>query len=85
MAFSRDTDEKVYVQHLLKNNSKSVYDVINNNGHVYVCGDAKHMARDVQEALTSIIEGEGGKTRQQAQDFVKNLQKRGKYSLDVWS
>jgi len=85
VAFSRDSSEKVYVQHLLKNNSQSVWDVIGNNGHLYVCGDAKHMARDVQEALTCIIEEKGGKTRQQAQDFVKNLQKRGKYSLDVWS
>jgi len=84
LAFSRDGAEKVYVQHQLKTNKATVWDVINNNGHIYVCGDAKYMARDVQDTIVAIVEEFGGKTHQQAQDFVKKMMSKGRYSCDVW-
>lgn len=85
VAFSRDSDKKVYVQHLLAENKQSVWDVISNNGHLYVCGDAKYMARDVQNTIIKIVEELGEKTNAQAQEFVKRMMSKGRYSLDVWS
>lgn len=85
VAFSRDQKEKVYVQDLLKQNKQSVWAVISRQGHIYVCGDARHMARDVQDTIISIVEECDGKTNQQASDFVKGLMNKGRYSADVWS
>nr|CAB3265046.1 NADPH--cytochrome P450 reductase [Phallusia mammillata] len=85
LAFSRDSEKKVYVQNLIENNKQSVWDVIDNHGHIYVCGDARHMARDVHDAIVDIVCECGGKTHQQAVDFVKALMNKGRYSADVWS
>lgn len=87
VAFSRDQGAKVYVQHLMRQeeNSREIWEVLEAGGHFYVCGDAKHMARDVMSALEDIVENFGGKTRQEAQDYIKKLSNKGRYSADVWS
>ncbi|KAM7413157.1 hypothetical protein PAMA_020506 [Pampus argenteus] len=86
VAFSRDQEEKVYVQHLLKNNKEKIWQQINSdNAHIYVCGDAKNMAKDVQTAFHEIAEELGGMTRTQATDYIKKLMTKGRYSQDVWS
>uniref|UniRef100_H2YK30 NADPH--hemoprotein reductase n=1 Tax=Ciona savignyi TaxID=51511 RepID=H2YK30_CIOSA len=85
LAFSRDGEKKVYVQHLIAENRDSLWKVIEGHGHIYVCGDARHMARDVHDAIVSIVEEKAGKTHQQAVDFVKGLMNKGRYSADVWS
>jgi len=55
-AFSRDTEQKVYVQHKMFENSKELYQWLQNGAYLYVCGDKEHMAKNVHEALIFIIE-----------------------------
>uniref|UniRef100_A0A671MBY8 NADPH--hemoprotein reductase n=1 Tax=Sinocyclocheilus anshuiensis TaxID=1608454 RepID=A0A671MBY8_9TELE len=86
VAFSRDQAEKVYVQHLLKKNKEAVWRLVHSdNAHIYICGDARNMARDVQNAFYEIAEELGGLSRSQAVDYVKKLMTKGRYSQDVWS
>ncbi|XP_062341507.1 NADPH--cytochrome P450 reductase-like isoform X1 [Osmerus eperlanus] len=86
VAFSRDQEQKVYVQHLLKQKKEHMWKLINtDNAHVYICGDAKNMARDVQNAFHEIVQEEGGLTHTQAVAYIKKLMTKGRYSQDVWS
>ncbi|XP_062329842.1 P450 (cytochrome) oxidoreductase b [Osmerus eperlanus] len=86
IAFSRDQEQKVYVQHLLRNNKEHLWKLIHtDNAHIYICGDARNMARDVQTAFYEMAEELGGMTRAQATDYVKKLMTKGRYSQDVWS
>ncbi|XP_060612712.1 NADPH--cytochrome P450 reductase isoform X1 [Anolis sagrei] len=86
VAFSRDQAQKVYVQHLLKKNKESVWKLINeDNGHIYVCGDARNMARDVQNTFYEIVAEFGKMDQPQAVDYIKKLMTKGRYSLDIWS
>ncbi|XP_053864121.1 NADPH--cytochrome P450 reductase isoform X1 [Malaclemys terrapin pileata] len=86
VAFSRDQAQKVYVQHLLKKNKEGVWKLIHEgNAHIYVCGDARSMARDVQNTFYEIVAEFGSMTQPQAVDYVKKLMTKGRYSLDVWS
>uniref|UniRef100_UPI00358E90BB NADPH--cytochrome P450 reductase n=1 Tax=Myxine glutinosa TaxID=7769 RepID=UPI00358E90BB len=85
VAFSRDQDHKVYVQHLLKKNKDDMWNLLKEGAHLYVCGDAKNMARDVQAAITEIVAECGLMEHSQAVDYVKKLMTKGRYSSDVWS
>ncbi|NXA35254.1 NCPR reductase, partial [Eudromia elegans] len=86
VAFSRDQAEKVYVQHLLRKNKENVWKLLNEgNAHIYVCGDARNMARDVQNTFYEIVAEFGNMSQPQAVDYVKKLMTKGRYSLDVWS
>ncbi|KAJ7309012.1 hypothetical protein JRQ81_008297 [Phrynocephalus forsythii] len=86
VACSRDQPEKIYVQHLLKQNKANVWKLIHeDNGHIYVCGDARNMARDVQNTFYEIVAEYGKMNQQQAVEYVKKLMTKGRYSLDVWS
>ncbi|NXN02269.1 NCPR reductase, partial [Sylvia borin] len=86
VAFSRDQAEKVYVQHLLKKNKEHVWKLVNEGmAHIYVCGDARNMARDVQNTFYEIVSEFGNMSQPQAVDYVKKLMTKGRYSLDVWS
>ncbi|KFV61779.1 NADPH--cytochrome P450 reductase, partial [Dryobates pubescens] len=67
VAFSRDQAEKVYVQHLLKKNKESIWKLLNeDNAHIYVCGDARNMARDVQNTFCEIVAQLGSLSQPQA-------------------
>lgn len=83
-AFSRDQEEKIYVQHKLLDESKKVYEWLQNGAVVYVCGDARFMAKDVNSALLTIIEKESGCSPEEAQQFIKELRKNKRYLLDVY-
>nr|XP_056721238.1 NADPH--cytochrome P450 reductase [Euleptes europaea] len=86
VAFSRDQPQKIYVQHLLKKNKESMWKLIHEgNCHIYVCGDARNMARDVQNTFYEIVAEFGKMNQQQAVDYVKKLMTKGRYSLDIWS
>ncbi|XP_018588137.2 NADPH--cytochrome P450 reductase-like [Scleropages formosus] len=86
VAFSRDQEHKVYVQHLLKKNKEHLWKLIHTeSAHIYVCGDARNMARDVQNAFYEVAEEMGGMNRTQAVDYIKKLMTKGRYSQDVWS
>ncbi|BFZ04391.1 hypothetical protein BsWGS_07430 [Bradybaena similaris] len=84
-AFSRDQEHKIYVQHLIDQNHDEIWNVLNNNGHLYICGDAKNMARDVHAMLVKILTTKGDMSTAEAEDYIKKLQSKGRYSADVWS
>jgi sulfite reductase (NADPH) flavoprotein alpha-component len=84
LAFSRDQAEKIYVQHRLLERAKDLYDWIEGGAHVYVCGDANHMAKDVQQALLQIAITAGGKSREAAEAWLADLAREGRYARDVY-
>ncbi|KAH6988363.1 hypothetical protein EDB80DRAFT_588981, partial [Ilyonectria destructans] len=81
----RETPEKVYVQHLLKENSKFVNVLLQKGANFYVCGGATHMAREVSHVLGPIIAQERGVDEKEAEQTVKSMQSSGAYQEDVWS
>ncbi|XP_063225113.1 NADPH--cytochrome P450 reductase [Bacillus rossius redtenbacheri] len=86
VAFSRDQKEKVYVTHLLEQNKDELWRVIGeNNGNLYVCGDARNMARDVHNIIEKVVQEKGGMTESQAATYVKKMEAQKRYSADVWS
>ena len=84
LAFSRDQAEKVYVQHRLLENGKEVWQWLEEGAHFYVCGDATHMAKDVNDALLSIIAEHGGKSAVDAEQYLNDLRRAKRYQKDVY-
>ncbi|WP_077622300.1 assimilatory sulfite reductase (NADPH) flavoprotein subunit [Sediminibacillus massiliensis] len=84
VAFSRDTDEKVYVQHRMQERSHDLYQWIEAGAHVYVCGDEKHMAKDVHATLVEILKSEGGMNQDDAEAFLSDMRKQKRYQRDVY-
>ncbi|GFO34081.1 NADPH--cytochrome p450 reductase [Plakobranchus ocellatus] len=84
-AFSRDQAHKVYVQHLIDQNQEQIWNLLNDNGHIYICGDAKNMAKEVHNVLVNVLTSKGNMDEAGAEDYIKKLQSKGRYSADVWS
>lgn len=84
VAFSRDQKEKIYVQHRLLERQKEVFNWLNKGARIYLCGDMKSMARDVQQALLQIFENEGGMTEDKALEYLKQLKKEKRFQTDVY-
>ena len=85
LAFSRDQSEKVYVTHKLRANLAQIWDVVKKGGHLYVCGDARFMAKDVHDIFVEALEKHGEKSHEQATRFLSSLSDKGRYQVDVWS
>lgn len=83
-AFSRDQEEKIYVQHRILENGAELYEWLQGGAHLYLCGDAKEMAKDVEKNLHQIICTHGQKTELEAKEYLKGLKKSGHYLLDVY-
>ncbi|MEC3606697.1 assimilatory sulfite reductase (NADPH) flavoprotein subunit [Bacillus glycinifermentans] len=84
VAFSRDTEEKVYVQHRMLEHSKELFEWLQEGAVFYVCGDKKNMAHDVQNALLDIIEKEGGRSREEAEAYLAEMKQQKRYLRDVY-
>ena len=84
VAFSRDTDEKIYVQHRMLERSKELYEWLDQGAHVYVCGDEKYMAKDVHAALVTILEQEGNLSESEAEAYLADLRNEKRYQRDVY-
>jgi sulfite reductase (NADPH) flavoprotein alpha-component len=84
LAFSRDQEEKVYVQHRLLEQGAEVYQWLQDGAHIYVCGDADHMAKDVNDALMSIVQLHGDKNAEQAEQYIMELRRAKRYQKDVY-
>lgn len=84
VAFSRDTEEKVYVQHRMLEHAQELYEWIDAGAAIYVCGDEEFMAKDVHKTLETILENEGGLTNEAASDYLKNLIQEKRYLRDVY-
>jgi sulfite reductase (NADPH) flavoprotein alpha-component len=83
-AFSRDQAHKIYVQHRMLEQSNSIFEWLESGAHFFVCGDAARMAKDVDVALHQIVANEGGKTPEQAAEYVETLRKEKRYKRDVY-
>ncbi|QQF63439.1 assimilatory sulfite reductase (NADPH) flavoprotein subunit [Bacillus mojavensis] len=84
VAFSRDTEEKVYVQHRMLEQSAELFEWLQEGAAVYICGDEKHMAHDVHNTLLDIIEKEGNMTREKAEVYLADMQQQKRYQRDVY-
>ncbi len=84
VAFSRDQKEKIYVQNRMLENSRELFAWLEKGAYFYVCGDATHMANDVDDALHDIIEKEGGLEQEDAKAYVKKLKDEKRYLRDVY-
>jgi sulfite reductase (NADPH) flavoprotein alpha-component len=86
LAFSRDQDHKIYVQHRMKEQARELWDWLQNGAYFYVCGDAKHMAKDVHQTLIDIAQTEGGLKPEAASEFVNVtlMRTEKRYLRDVY-
>ncbi|MCU0792412.1 MAG: sulfite reductase subunit alpha [Opitutaceae bacterium] len=84
LAFSRDQAEKIYVQHRMLENAAELFAWLEQGAHVYVCGDASRMAKDVDAALHQVVERAGNKTPAEAAAYVQSLKTAKRYQRDVY-
>ena len=84
-AWSRDQAHKIYVQTLMLENAGEIWKWIDSeNAQFFVCGDARRMAKDVDAALRKIVQEHGGKTAEQANEYVEKLKSDKRYKRDVY-
>ncbi|PHF67254.1 assimilatory sulfite reductase (NADPH) flavoprotein subunit [Priestia aryabhattai] len=84
VAFSRDTEEKVYVQNRMLEHSKELFQWLEEGAFFYVCGDKTNMARDVHNTLVEIVETEGKMSREEAEAYLAEMKKQKRYQRDVY-
>ena len=84
LAWSRDQDEKIYVQHRMLEKGLELWDWLQQGAIFYVCGDASRMAKDVDQALKNIAADHGSMTDDDASNWVKKLQKEKRYLKGVY-
>jgi sulfite reductase (NADPH) flavoprotein alpha-component len=84
LAWSRDGDKKFYVQDRMREVGREVWTWLAEGAHVYICGDAKRMAKDVERALVDIVAQFGARSTDEAVSFVADLKKKGRFQQDVY-
>jgi len=84
LAFSRDTEEKIYVQHRIAQQSELFYQWLQDGAAIYVCGDEKHMAKDVHDTIRSVIEQEGDMSEADAEAYLTQMKQEKRYQRDVY-
>jgi sulfite reductase (NADPH) flavoprotein alpha-component len=84
LAWSRDSNEKIYVQHRIREAGRELWPWIDGGAHIYVCGDAQRMAKDVELAFVDVIAGHGGKSVTDAMKVLDELKARDRYQTDVY-
>ena len=84
LAFSRDQEQKIYVQHRMEEEGALMWEWLEGGACFYVCGDASRMAKDVDASLHRVVEKHGGKSEDEARDYVKAMKKERRYQRDVY-
>ena len=84
LAFSRDQTEKIYVQTRMKQNAAELWRWLEDGAHFYVGGDAKRMAKDVDDTLHTIVREAGGRTEDESKEYVAAMKKEKRYQRDVY-
>jgi sulfite reductase (NADPH) flavoprotein alpha-component len=84
LAWSRDGDEKIYVQHRMRDDGRDLWAWLERGAHIYVCGDALRMAKDVERALIDVVAAHGKRSPEDAARYVEDLKKNDRYQADVY-
>jgi sulfite reductase (NADPH) flavoprotein alpha-component len=84
LAWSRDGDEKIYVQNRMRDDGRDVWAWLERGAHIYVCGDALRMAKDVERALIDVVSEHGKRSPEDAARYVAELKKNDRYQVDVY-
>ena len=84
LAFSRDQPQKIYVQHRMREAGRDLYGWLEEGAEVFICGDKARMATDVQAELARIVQAEGGRTPEQAAEYIAAMRKARRLKLDVY-
>ncbi len=84
LAWSRDGKEKFYVQDRMREVGRDLWTWLTEGAHLYVCGDGKQMAKDVERTLVDIVAQHGARTTDEAIAFVADLKRKGRYQQDVY-
>ena len=84
LAWSRDGKEKIYVQHRMRDDGRDLWEWLSKGAHIYVCGDALRMAKDVERALIDVVAEHGKRTPEDAARYVAELKKNDRYQADVY-
>jgi sulfite reductase (NADPH) flavoprotein alpha-component len=84
LAWSRDGQQKFYVQDRMREVGRELWAWLAEGAHLYVCGDGKRMAKDVERALVDITAQFGARTTDEAIAFVADLKRQGRYQQDVY-
>jgi sulfite reductase (NADPH) flavoprotein alpha-component len=84
LAWSRDGEEKFYVQDRMLQVGRELWAWIAEGAHIYICGDAQRMAKDVERTLIDIVAAHGARSTNEAVAFVAELKKAGRYQTDVY-
>ncbi|MGN6165604.1 MAG: diflavin oxidoreductase [Flavisolibacter sp.] len=84
VAFSRDQDEKVYVQHKLLQHAAEVFEWIENGAYIYICGAKEPMSVDVENTLVQIIKEQRNHSDEGAQQYLEHLKEEGRLVKDVY-
>ena len=84
LAWSRDQQEKVYVQHKMLEKKAELWSWLQDGAVFYVCGDASRMAKDVDQALRTVAQDEGSMNKEESAAWIKGLQKERRYLKDVY-
>ncbi|GIN70190.1 sulfite reductase [NADPH] flavoprotein alpha-component [Bacillus sp. J14TS2] len=84
IAFSRDAEEKVYVQHRMIEKKQELFKWLKEGAYLYICGDEKHMAHDVHTTLLTICQEEGSMTSEEAEEYLAQMLREKRYQRDVY-
>jgi sulfite reductase (NADPH) flavoprotein alpha-component len=84
LAWSRDAEQKIYVQHRMRDDGRDIWAWLERGAHIYVCGDALRMAKDVERALIDIVAAHGKRSAEDAARYVEELKKNDRYQADVY-
>ena len=84
LAWSRDGEKKFYVQDRMREVGRELWTWLAEGAHLYICGDAKRMAKDVEMALVEIAIAHGGKSEGGAKEFIAGLKAASRYQADVY-
>ncbi len=84
VAWSRDQEHKIYVQHLMEQTGKEIWQWLERGAAFYMCGDANRMAKDVEKALLTIISKYGNRTEEEATAYLSSMKSAKRYQKDVY-
>ncbi len=84
LAFSRDQEEKIYVQDRMCEQAEALFQWLENGAYIYICGDAEYMAKSVDTALHDVVSEQGKLNPQQTKEYIADLVESGRYVKDVY-